>query len=243
MSDYKDYKIKDTLYSDDKDLRLESTYELCVNELGLQQSKRDQIIAFYIAIVSFALPAIIGMQINQQGKATGILALFLLGTLLAKVVIRYRIYKEVYWITCRTISQLYSFKQEKITKILVQHLFYENIKKSRHTVIEFKKNNNDKQVDHITSFKRIFNSAETILYEVLILMNSFVLWVGIYLLFNQNVITLITALITTLIYYVYCNISYYKGLTQVYAVIINEEDRSFNKTYEKAWFLHSFYNK
>lgn len=242
MSDYKDYKIKDALYSEDKDLRLESTYELCVNELGLQQSKRDQIIAFYIAIVSFALPAIIGMQISQQGKATGILALFLLGTLLAKVVIRYRIYKEVYWITCRTISQLYSFKQEKITKVLVQHLFYENMKKSRHTVIEFKKNK-DKQVDHISSFKRIFNSAETILYEVLILMNSLVLWVGIYLLFNHNTITLAIASITTILYYVYCNISYYNNLTQVYAVIINGKDKSFNKTYEKAWFLHSFYNK
>lgn len=111
MPNYKDYLIKENEYNENKDFRLESTYELCINELGLQQSKRDQTIAFYIAIISFVIPAIIGMDINHYAKAAGFFALYLLGSMLTKVVVRYRIYKEVYWVTCRTISQLYNFDQ------------------------------------------------------------------------------------------------------------------------------------
>jgi len=35
MSNYKTYIVDDDLYNAKKDLRLDKTYEICVNELGL----------------------------------------------------------------------------------------------------------------------------------------------------------------------------------------------------------------
>lgn len=240
MFEYKKLDIGDELYNKNKDLKLETTYELCVNELGLQQSKRDQIIAFYIAVVSFVIPAIIEMDLNRYGKATGFISLFILGSLFVKVVVRYRIYKEVYWITCRTITQLYNFNQENITKTLVQHLFYTTMKKNIYTVIEFK-DDEHKKIKHIASFRKILNSAETTIYEVLVLMVSFVLWIGIYILLNYSLIAIIVASLLALLNIVYRNIFYYRSLTKIYAVIIDGKDKSFNATYSKAWFLHGFY--
>lgn len=240
MSNYKNYEIDNKHYNESKDFKLEKTYELCVNELGLQQSKRDQIIAFYIAIVSFVLPAIIEMKLNMYAKASGFFALFILGFMLMKVVVRYRIYKEVYWITCRTISQLYNFRQDKITKTLVQHIFYTTMDKNRHTIIQFKKGTKNK-ISHFASFKRILNSAETTIYEVLVLMSTLVLWISIYIFFQYSITALIVASLIAVINYIYSNIFYYKNLTKIYAVMLDGEDKSFNATYEKAWFLHSFY--
>lgn len=243
MSNYKDYIIEEYLYNDEKDFRLEKTYELCVNELGLQQSKRDQIIAFYIAIISFVIPAIIGMNLNNYAKTAGFFALYLLGSMLSKVVVRYRIYKEVYWITCRTITQLYNFHQDKLTKDLLQHIFYTTLKKNMPTVIELCKKNKDK-VDQWKSYIKIRNSAETILYEVLVLLSSLVLWIGIFILFPIGFYGAIAATIPALLNYIYWTIYYYRRLTSVYAVFTDapeDSDDSFNKVYSKAWFLHSFY--
>lgn len=240
MSDYKNYVIKEDFFSNEIDLRLESTYELCITELGLQQSKRDQTIAFYIAVISFVIPAIISMEINNYAKAAGFIALYILGGMMAKVVVRYRIYKEVYWITCRTISQLYNIDQSKICKQLVQHIFYTTLCKNMSSVLVFNKKQSDK-VDCWRSFRKIRNSAETTLYEVLVLLSSLVLWIGVYTLIPISTIAIITATVLTIINYVYWCIYYYKRLTNVYAVYIDGSDESFNDTYAKAWFLHSFY--
>ncbi|HHW22628.1 MAG TPA: hypothetical protein GXX26_07075 [Clostridiaceae bacterium] len=75
MSNYKTYIVDDDLYNAKKDLRLDKTYEICVNELGLQQTKRDQIIAFYIAIISFVIPGILNMNITEIAKSAGFIAL------------------------------------------------------------------------------------------------------------------------------------------------------------------------
>lgn len=241
MPGYKDYSIDDELYNTQKDFRLEKTYELCVNELGLQQSKRDQIIAFYIAIISFVIPAIIGMDLDKYAKTAGFIALYILGSMLAKVVVRYRIYKEVYWITCRTITQLFHFDQNKINKDLVQNIFYNTMKRSRSSVIIFHEGEKGK-VSRWKSYIKIRNSAETILYEVLVLLSSMVLWIGIFVFFSSGAPGVIVASILAIINYCYWNVYYCKRLMHIYAVIVDGEDKSFNDTYSKAWFLHSFYS-
>lgn len=240
MLEYKNYVIEDSLRNDDKDLRLEKSYEMCVSELGLQQSKRDQTIAFYIAIISFVIPALVQMDMNNYVKSAGFLTLFILGSMLTKVIVRYRIYKEVYWITCRTITQLYNFHQKKITKDLVQHIFYRTMEKNKSSVIVENKKNKQK-INRWKTFRKIQNSAETILYEVMVLMSSLVLWIGIFLLIPSSIYGIVVATTIIIINYIYFNVYYYKRLTGVYAVFVDDSDESFNATYTKAWFLHGFY--
>lgn len=79
MGKYKNYVVDESLYNEKKDLPLDKTYEICVNELGLQQTKRDQIIAFYIAIISFVIPQILDMKVTEYAKAAGFFALYVLG--------------------------------------------------------------------------------------------------------------------------------------------------------------------
>jgi hypothetical protein len=238
MFKYQEYEINEQMYVEDKDLRLEKTYEMCVSELGLQQKKRDQTIAFYIAIISFVLPTIIKMDIHA--KTASFLALYILGIMLVQVVLRYRIYKEVYWITCRTITQLFNFKSEKITKELVHHIFYKTMRKNSSSVLVFD-SKKEKVINPWKSYRKILNSAETILYEVLVLMSSLLLWVGIFTLVGLENYGIVVATILTLSNILYWNVHYYKNLIKVYDVLIDGLDSSFNSTFSKAWFLHSFY--
>ncbi len=245
---YKSYKITDDLYEEEKDLRLEKTYETCVTELGLQQSKRDQIIAFYIAICSFVIPAILDKNFDKGTTAGAFFALYILGSMLAKVVVRYRIYKEVYWITVRTITQLYIFKKKEISKKVVQRIFYQTMELNAPSVLDYKKEADQTykniKVNTWKSLKKIINSAETILYEVQVLMSSLVLGIGILTICGYEIRGFIITGILVLLNLVYWTSHYYKSLTKVYKAVVidyDKEDEAFNATFSKAWFLHSFF--
>lgn len=239
MFKYQEYAIDTNKFNEAKSLRLENTYELCVSELGLQQKKRDQTIAFYIAIISFVIPAIINMKLANNAKAAGFIALYVLGSMLSQVVVRYRIYKEVYWITCRTITQLYNFKEQAITKELIQHIFYKTMEKNVFTMLVFHKGTKLKVI-RWKSYRKMLNSAETILFLVLVLMSSMVLWIAIYMLIDIGIYGSIMATAVALGNCICWNAYYYKQLAKVYDVIIDGKDTSFNATYSKAWFLHIF---
>jgi len=240
---YKEFaEGKNYLIKDGRDFSLESTYNLCVKELTLQQSKRDQIIAFYIAIISFVVPTIISMQGDNLTKSAGFFALFVLGCLLSKVIIRYRIYKEVYWLTCRTISQLYNFDQSKFCKELIEHIFYKTMEKNKKTIFAFKKNAPE-EIDKIKTYKKIMNSAETIIYELLVLITCMVLWIGVNMLVNSYIWGPVSASLLALASYLYWNFKYYDDLTGVYDILFDNGENSndsFNAAYSKAWFLHFF---
>ncbi|MFF2889380.1 hypothetical protein [Paenibacillus sp. NPDC057967] len=235
---YKDYKIDEETIDAEKDYHLEQAYSLCVNELGLQQTKRDQIIAFYIAIISFVIPAIIDLSLSTFIKGLSFLALFILGIMLAWVVVRYRVYKEVYWITSRVIKQLYNFEKEAINKELVQHMFYRNLKMSMDSVFVYRKN---KKVSGWGSYRKNLYSSETILFHILVLISSVVLGIGVYmLLFDFPVVREIVALVLALMNLLYFTRHYYKQLTKIYDAVFNDDDddKSFNAVFSKAWFLH-----
>ena len=249
---YRKFKITEDMLQKDADLKLESTYELCSSELGLQQSKRDQIIAFYIAIVSFVVPAVTTLEVENWIKGVSFLALYVLGSMMCVVVNRYRLYKEVYWITCRVISQLYNFDPVKIDKTLIQGLFYKAMLKNAQSILQFKKgeleeapaNRNErflgKKVSVYKTFKKMLNSAETTLFEVLVLMSTLVLIIGIVMFGIGAVGPIIVAGAAALLNVIYWNQSYYKRLTGVYATVVDGKDSSFNSTYAKAWFLHNY---
>ena len=235
-------KEDDFLIKDGRDFKLENTYNLCVKELSLQQSKRDQIIAFYIAIISFVVPTIISMQGDSLTKSAGFLALFVLGCMLSKVVIRYRIYKEAYWLTCRTISQLYNYDQSKFKKELIQHIFYKTMEKNKKTIFAFKEKAPE-EIDKIKTCRKIMNSAETIIFEVLVLITCMVLWIGVNMLVDFYMWGPVSASVLALASCLYWNFKYYDALTGFYDILFDNGENSndsFNAAYSKAWFLHFF---
>ncbi len=46
-------------------MNLDNCYEQTVAELGLQQSKRDQIIAFYLTILGIVIPNVVGLKVSD----------------------------------------------------------------------------------------------------------------------------------------------------------------------------------
>ena len=185
------------------------------------------------------------MEMSNLGKASGFILLYIFGVMMLKVIMRYRIYKEVYWNTCKTIAQLYDIQSKKINKQLVQHIFFRTLEKNASSVIIFKDKKSQK-VDFLKSYRRVQNSAETTLYNILVFMSSIALWIGIYIGCNRVLgdhflgkIVISTALVS-LNYFSWKCFYYYK-LKEVYGVVIDRKDKSFNLTYGKAWFLHGFY--
>lgn len=96
---------------------LVTIYEKCIDEMTLQQSKRDQIITIYLAMFSFIVPfALSSEQLDLFAKGFVFLSIAIIGFGFSLIIIRYRMYKEVYWICCQTITNLMSFKAGEIDK-------------------------------------------------------------------------------------------------------------------------------
>ena len=92
-------------------------YDKAIAELGLQQTKRDQLITIYIALYAFLVPAILETQkISLSAQGWIFLACSILGVLFAVVIIRYRVYKEIYWLCCQSITTLMGYEKEKLNK-------------------------------------------------------------------------------------------------------------------------------
>jgi len=243
MSKNKEFVITDDMYSEEKEFHFESMYHLCVSELQSQQSKRDQIIAFYIAIISFVVPVIINMNLNAQIKGAAFLLLYALGSMLSMIVVRYRVYKEVYWISCRTISQLYILDQNIITKDIIQSVFRKTMIKSALTILDM--NVAKKKINLWKSYQKISKSAETILYEIMVLMSTVILGISAFLLMDANwfglVATVVISAVIAVLSNLFWRIYFCKQLTSVYAAMTeDDEDKYFNQAYSKAWFLHFF---
>ncbi len=113
-------------------INLQELFNICNTELGLQQTKRDQIIVLYLTICSLVSSIMLSDNVTISTPAkSGIFGLlFILGMIGLGVVSRYRIYKEVYWISCHTISNLYSVDITKIDKAMIQYKFYQCLRKS-----------------------------------------------------------------------------------------------------------------
>ncbi len=229
----------DGIYEEKCDLRLENLYNQCYAELSLQQSKRDQIIAFYITIVSLLLPTIYDLNLTTAAAAGVYLLIYVIGALLCGVIRRYRIYKEVYWITCRVISTLMRVKPECITEAVLKKLFAEAMRNNFSTVVIMKNN----KFSRLATTKRLAFSAETLLYKLLALMSNVLLGISVWLFASIILPTLVCAVLAitcSVISYIYLTQAYVTDLYKVYAYCIDKKDASFESAYQKAWFLHSF---
>ncbi|MBR4724692.1 MAG: hypothetical protein IK071_02800 [Lachnospiraceae bacterium] len=236
-----DDKIRAEQFSKDDFMNLETSYEKTVEELGLQQTKRDQIIALYLSILGFVIPNIISLDIVPIGKGLGFLVIYIIGILLCRIVIRYRIYKEVYWISCRVISQLYNIVPELRNKETVQTLFFRSLKKNSSNVVV---KNRSGKVSTLKSFKKQLSSAEMTLFNILLIFASFIGGISAtYLWKDGSVYSMIAAgVLVLVIIYTFCrlNYQYVSSLLLQYKCVSTEKTEDLSIPFNKAWMLHCY---
>lgn len=224
-----------------KNLDLQAMHTQCMQELTLQQSKRDQLIAFYLTITGLVSTYLFSADVHFFIRTAIFAALFIIGCVWSTVIIRYKVYKDVYWVCCKTISSLYSADSEKIDKSYLQHTFYKVIEKTYKDVP--KKKHNESKPSLVKYIMANLASAEFLMFLTLVLLSSlsgmaFLLSLAYILKLNWlgYVITAILFLV-----FIFAEIvNYNKAALSVYKVVIDKLDSSFSKTFKKAWFLHFF---
>lgn len=237
-------------YKEKRDYKLDEIYEHAHAELSLQQSKRDQIITIYLALCSFLLPFALGEAlIPFQLKGVIFLVLGIIGIFFALSVIRYREYKEVYWLCCQSITVLQSFKPEEIDKQTVQSTFYHCLhKKGKGYLRETKRG---KKINRRRFVKKNLFSAETLQFAIVGLMAAFISALGAALACGLSLpMNAIVGVGVGLLVFFLLLMLYFKTCISVYAALeqgdgsendLIKRDQAFNKAFNKAWFLHFYY--
>lgn len=228
------------------DLDLDAHYERAFSELGLQQTKRDQLITLYLAMFSFLIPFALSMEgVSLQIKGLIFLVAAVVGILFALIIIRYRIYKEVYWLCCQCLTVLHNIQPEKLNKEMVQRVYYHSLKKKgKSFMVERKQTEGDKQV-----VKRYFSNAkyveknlfssESIYFFIHCLLTVLIFGLSIGLILPGNVIArvAVSVLLGTFLFFL-LSAKYFSECVKVYGVMADDSDEVFNATFSKAWFLH-----
>ena len=125
LHDFKYTEVDSSYFRNSPKFSIDDMYERAFNELGLQQAKRDQLITIYLAAFAFILPSLLSAQkINWTINAWIFMGLGVIGFLFAMIIIRYRVYKEIYWHCCRTLNVLMDVDEDKRSKELIQNIFY-----------------------------------------------------------------------------------------------------------------------
>ena len=230
---------------------LNEIYNHAHSELSLQQSKRDQLITVYLALCSFLIPFALGEElIEWQMKGVVFLAVGLIGILFSLITVRYREYKEIYWLCCQSISLLFNFDVDQMDKKLVQGIFYQSLYKRGKGYLRSKKG---KLIfDRKIYFRKSLFSSETLYFAVMCLMASCVICLGLLLVIqtagNLDVLIGISGGVAVFVvlagvYFSVGHVVY--GLLGIEQTEENQElrDKCFNKVFSKAWFLHFCYEE
>lgn len=233
--------LNDEAFNDNPNIDLSKLYEMSCKEMALQQSKRDTIINVYMLIFSFMVPFVFSLEnieILEKGLIFSVLGF--LGIIFSTIAVRYRVYKEAYWITCATITQMGNLKSTMYTKEIVQSLYYKCMYKKWCKYIKV----NKKSISSFNKWKiftkNIF-SAETLYYLVISLITVITLSIGIYTTLSVWVSNpLLISLIIVVCVFIWLIWMYYYNLTKIYSVLIDKKESSFNFAFSKAWFLHFY---
>ena len=245
-----DYDIDDTKLKEKQNYDLGGIYEHAHSELSLQQSKRDQIITIYLALCSFLIPFALGEKIlDMRMKGLIFLIVGIVGVLFSYITIRYREYKEVYWLCCQTLTVLLSFRPEEMGKELVQRGFYHCLyMKGKDYLIDKK---GGKLINRTLYVKKNIFSSETLHFAIIDLMCSFIVGLGISLiLLPLGFWRIVIGVTAGLILFLYLMWVYFNTCIKVYGCIEKRNDKednarrdaAFNKAFKKAWFLHFYYD-
>lgn len=221
---------------------IDMMYERVLEELTLQQTKRDQLITIYLAAFAFVVPSLLTSQnINWLINGWIFIVLGIIGLLFALIIIRYRKYKEIYWICCRTINVMMDLDKSQWKKENIQAIFYECLCKKVKRYIGVRKKNGEKYFKTFDFVKYNLFSGETIylIIHSIIAACVFGLGVGIVVPLAENH-KLIIGIVAGLILFL-CSVRlYFSTLKEIYTVCVDEYDDSFNLAFKDAWFLHFF---
>ncbi|MDE7082972.1 MAG: hypothetical protein K2O89_04640 [Clostridia bacterium] len=233
---FKYNEITDNYINRESKFDLSKLYEQTHSELTLQQSKRDQIITLYLSIFSLLIPIAFSIEgFSNLDKGLIFLAVAVVGVIFSVITVRYRIYKEVYWLCCETITCMMNIKNEKLNKDTVQSLFYRSLSK--------KGNNfciNGKWSSYLYFKKNLF-SSETLHYLIITLLTSALFGLGIFLTLPLKLgVALAISVASGAVLMTMLMLSYFYNCIAVYAVLKDGLDKSFNRTFGKAWFLHIY---
>lgn len=237
---------------------LNATYDQAVTELSLQQSKRDQIIAFYLALLGLIVPSVISEE--MPGLTVGLicLGLYVIGVLFCHVVLRYRVYKECYWIACRVITQLHHIKPEKRSDAVIKSLYFHALEKNRKsTVISWedkkKKKDTEEKINcdafvphpkpnYLPTMRRQIDSAETLLFETLVVFSTLAGGIGAYYIWQENLWIGLALAVVLAVLFVVMNNEYISRLMKIYACVSESDEKAREKkldsAFGKAWMLH-----
>ena len=237
---------------------LNATYDQAVTELGLQQSKRDQIIAFYLALLGFIVPSVISEEMPGLTIALICLGLYVIGVLFCHVILRYRGYKECYWIACRVITQLHHIKPEKRSNEVIKSLYFHALAKNRKSTViswEDKREKTDaaekKDADafvvhpkpnYLPTMRRQINSAETLLFETLVIFSTLAGGLGAYYIWQENMWVGMVLAVVQAVLFVVMNNEYISCLMKIYACVSEPDpekrEKKLDSAFGKAWMLH-----
>lgn len=234
------YKMKDHV-----DIDLDTLYERAFDELGLQQTKRDQIITLYLAIFSFLIPFALSIEmLSWQIKGLIFLAAAIVGILFSLVIIRYRIYKEVYWLCCQSITVLFGIRPEALTKETIQSVYYRTLKKKgKGYCIDTGEGFESPTLRFSRALyvKKNLFSSESIYFFIHSFITALIFAMSVGLICPLGILpSAVVGLVSGLLLFVILAAKYFAECIRVYQVLIDGLDSSFNWTFSKAWFLHFY---
>jgi hypothetical protein len=245
-----EHKIDHPKLKENKDYNLLAIYKQAHSELSLQQSKRDQIITIYLALCSFLLPFALGEEIiPMEIKGLIFFIVGVVGILFSHIVIRYREYKEAYWLCCQALTVLQNLNSDAIDKSTVQSAFYHCLlKKGKGYLCE---RNGEKIFKKFRYARKNIFSSETLHFIIIALMCSFISALGISLMLTKlDQIATIIGIIVGMIVFGYLIFIFFRTCIKIYSALEERHndddkvrrDKAFNKVFSKAWFLHFYYD-
>ncbi len=228
--------------------QFETLYEHTHSELSLQQSKRDQLITIYIALISFIVPSVLSKELGSLITGLSFLLLAFVGLLFSIIIVRYRVYKECYWLACQTLTRLTNYNVKDINKNLVQSVFYHAIYDKYDDYLSTKKHNRDgtRKFRWGKLAKSNMFSAETLYFLIISIVVCVIAFFGVMLLLGSTLWYVSLAGALLLLFYLLG--FYFVSLSKVFDCLrypddladdklVKQANEAFKYAFSKAWTL------
>ena len=237
LEDFKYTKVDRDIFNETVDFNIEEMYDRVVAEMTAQQTKRDQLLMIYFAALAFIFPSLISAgNISWSISGWAFIGLGVVGFLFSLITIRYRLYKEVYWHSCRTLSVMMSVDKIHWKKENIQGILYQCLRK------KFKKYLLDNGKANIKKFvwDNSF-SSETLYVIILAIISNAVLASGLSLVLPFVLwLKILIGVLCGLAVFIIIMIIYFYSLLSVYKVCISQKEEFFNIAFGNAWFFHFY---
>jgi hypothetical protein len=160
----------------------------------------------------------------------------IVGIMFGLIIVRYRIYKEAYWLCCQTITVLSGLKPEVLNKEIVQSAYYETLEKKGKSFY-----GNDGKFSKMKYVRKNLFSSETLYFMIHTLITCIILGLGMYLALDlTSCVRLAVSVGVALATAALMLWKYFFECIKIYRVLKGGLDEDFNHTFKIAWFLHFY---